>query len=209
LTVVKKASKEDYDAVIDITAKGFYDDPVMKWMLRSDDKYESALQLFMQTLAHMIYLPHRESYINDARTGATIWLPPGETGELSLLTQLRSVPTMIRIAGLTGIPSMLRVQSFLDKKHPTKPHYYLFSIASLPEMRGQGIGSSLMAPMTARFDEQQVGAYLENSRSANLPFYQRHGFEVTEQVQLPDGGPTMWLMWREPQKAGANSGTLA
>lgn len=205
---MKKATKDDSDAVIDITAKGFHDDPVMKWMLRRDRKYEFALQLFMRTLAHLIYLPHRESYINDARTGATMWLPPGVTGDIGLIQQLRSVPAMIRIAGISGIPSMLRVQSFLDGKHPTKPHYYLFSIASLPEMRGQGIGSALMTPMTDRFDEQQVGAYLENSRSANLPFYQRHGFEVVEQVQLPGGGPTMWLMWREPQPVSLQSGLL-
>lgn len=157
----------------------------------------------------MIYLPHRESYINDAGTGATMWLPPGVTGDVGLIQTLCSVPAMVRIAGLTGIPSMLRVQSFLGGKHPTKPHYYLFSIASLPEMRGQGIGSALMTPMTARFDEQQVGAYLENSRSANLPFYRRHGFEVMEQVQLPGDGPTMWLMWREPRKVDSDSSVLS
>ena len=31
-----------------------------------------------------------------------------------------------------------------------------------------------------------------------MPPVSRHGFEVTEEVQLP-GGPPVWLMWRDPQ----------
>jgi len=34
---------------------------------------------------------------------------------------------------MTEIPRLLRVQSLLEKKHPTQPHYYVFTIAALPE----------------------------------------------------------------------------
>jgi hypothetical protein len=35
-----------------------------------------------------------------------------------------------------------------------------------------------------------------------VPFYERHGFRVTGEVSIPRGGPTLWLMWRDPQEAG-------
>jgi hypothetical protein len=52
--------------------------------------------------------------------------------------------------------------------------------------------------MTARFDAEGSPAYLESSTERNRDLYLRHGFEVTRELPLPEGGPTMWLMWREP-----------
>ena len=66
-----------------------------------------------------------------------------------------------------------------------------------PVAQGRGLGSSVLAPVLGRCDDEGLGAYLESSKEENLAFYSRHGFEVTEEVQLP-GGPPVWLMWRDP-----------
>jgi len=29
--------------------------------------------------------------------------------------------------------------------------------------------------------------------------WRRHGFRVTRELTVPGGGPTLWLMWREPE----------
>jgi hypothetical protein len=42
-------------------------------------------------------------------------------------------------------------------------------------------------------------AYLESSKEKNVPFYERNGFKVRERFEVPNGGPPIWLMWREPQ----------
>ncbi|MGE4363035.1 MAG: GNAT family N-acetyltransferase, partial [Mycolicibacterium sp.] len=33
---------------------------------------------------------------------------------------------------------------------------------------------------------------------SNVPYYLRFGFEVTGELTIPGGGPTMWQMWRRP-----------
>ena len=42
-------------------------------------------------------------------------------------------------------------------------------------------------------------AYLESSKEENLPFYNRFGFQVTEELTLGAGAPPMWAMWRDPR----------
>jgi hypothetical protein len=58
-----------------------------------------------------------------------------------------------------------------------------------------------MFPMLSRCDEQGLPAYLEASSPRNRALYERHGFEVTEELKLPRSGPPLWLMWREPRRS--------
>ena len=55
-----------------------------------------------------------------------------------------------------------------------------------------------MAPVLETCDRERVPAYLEATSERNKLLYLRHGFEVTDEIPLPDG-PTMWPMWRSPR----------
>ena len=61
------------------------------------------------------------------------------------------------------------------------------------------MGSASMRPVLEHCDTEGVPAYLESSKERNVPFYRRHGFEVVREVSLPDSGPKIWTMWREPR----------
>ena len=43
------------------------------------------------------------------------------------------------------------------------------------------------------------GTYLEATKPELPAYYMRFGFEVTGELQLPNGGPKMWPMWRQPR----------
>jgi hypothetical protein len=43
--------------------------------------------------------------------------------------------------------------------------------------------------------------YLETENERNLPFYERHGFEVVSDGEVPKRGLRVWAMVREPHSA--------
>ena len=82
--------------------------------------------------------------------------------------------------------------------HPEEPHWYLFSIGVDPHHQGEGLGSLLMEHALPMSDADGTIAYLESSNPRNVPFYQRHGFEVMHVVQI-GSSPTFTLMARQPR----------
>ena len=54
-----------------------------------------------------------------------------------------------------------------------------------PEWQGHGAGSAIIAPVLERCDREGERVYLESSKERNIPFYMRHGFEVTEEMHVP------------------------
>jgi len=54
-----------------------------------------------------------------------------------------------------------------------------------------------MATILTRCDAEGIPAYLESSKESNLAYDERHGFRTTRELSLPDGGPSVWPMWRD------------
>jgi len=50
-----------------------------------------------------------------------------------------------------------------------------------------------------RCDADAIPAYLESTKAENVGFYEGHGFRVTEEIEPPPDGPTLWCMWRDPR----------
>ena len=87
----------------------------------------------------------------------------------------------------------------MKKHHPEEPHWYLAVIGSDPTVRGGGFGQALMRSRLDRVDAEHAPAYLESSNPVNVPYYERFGFEVTGEMVLPNGGPSLIPMWRQPR----------
>lgn len=53
----------------------------------------------------------------------------------------------------------------------------------------------LVASFGGRAFEQGIPGYLESSNPANIPFYQRHGYEIIGEIQV-GSSPVLTPMWR-------------
>ena len=181
-------------------ARAFFDDPVASFIFDQIDERAHVLRSFFALQLRHAYLPRGEVYTTDEQVAAALWIPPGAR-KLSLLhavAHLKLIPMLGERLALTR-----EIARLLGSLHPEQRHYYLGTIGTDPKEQGRGIGSRLVRPVLDRCDRTGTLAYLECSSEAHLGFYRSHGFEVTDSLGLPAGGPTLWLMRREP------AGTIA
>lgn len=191
---IRDGTGNEIDIIADVLADSFSEDPVMNWVIPARHLYMD----FFRLIIRQIFLPRGMVHLERGQRGAGLWLPPGEKfdvppglGIIKLMTQL------VLSKGprpLMRIPQQARL---FDKHHPHVPHYHLLFVGCRQDAQGKGVGSALLKQGTRICDEQHMPAYLESSNELNIPLYQRHGFEVIAEENLPGDGPKAWFMWRE------------
>jgi GNAT superfamily N-acetyltransferase len=197
---LQSARRRDVGSMAVVLARAFYDDPVMSWMLPDDRTRRKALTRMFSVMTRHHFLPRAGSEValrGGSLGAATLWDPPGQR-KAGRFEELAMAPMMLW-AFRSRVAASMQLVELMEQHHPSEPHWYLMVIGSDPSVRGAGFGQALMRSRLDRCDAERVPAYLENSNPRNESYYLRFGFEVTGEIQLPDGGPTMWPMWRDPQ----------
>lgn len=183
-----------------VLGRAFYDDPVMMWMMPDNDARARAMPRVFATMArhHFLAGGGAEVACRDGVIGGTaLWDPPGRW------RATRREEWLMKPGFIWAFRSRARaseqVAELMKQNHPEEPHWYLMLLGSDPTVRGAGFGHALMRSRLDRCDAEGAPAYLENSNPKNEAYYMRFGFEVTGEIKLPDGGPTLWTMWRQPR----------
>ena len=197
---VRPADKPDVRQLAAVLAHAFFDDPVMKWMLPEDARRRRGLAPMFAAMTRHHFLAGGSSEVasREGQIGAAaLWDPPGRWRH-TRLQQLLMMPAFVRAFGLRGTRGQ-QIEALMKEHHPEEPHWYLAVIGSDPAVRGGGFGHALMRSRLERVDAEHAPAYLESSNPDNIPYYLRFGFQVTGEIRLPDGGPTLTPMWRQPR----------
>ena len=188
------ATADDADEVGRIIAAGFLADPVMGWVFSEPDR-AAKLEVMFAFLAREAQVPLGATWISDG--AACAWTPPDpppwpeERG-------VRFYEALQPVVADGDLGRLGQLDEAMAAHHPGEPHWYLGVIATIPERHGQGLGSELLHTSMRRIDDEGMPCYLESSNPRNVSIYLRHGFEVTGEIALPDGGPSMTKMWRRP-----------
>lgn len=194
--VTVRALPDEHAAVARTLARSFYDDPVFAWMFPDASTRLARNERVFSRIVLRMAAPHDQIHTVRDHAGAALWFPPG-TADTGLLAQLRLMPAMVW-AARRDLPRVLRCMTLMEDVHPHEPHWYLNILGTDPDRQGEGIGTALLRTVLDRSDEDGTPAYLEATSPRNRALYERHGFEVTGEIRLPDG-PAMWPMWREAQ----------
>ena len=191
----REARPSEFPSLCKCLSHAFEDDPIAVFLFPNARTRCGRLASFYRQVLPML-AGHGAVYTEPELRGAAVWQAPspprpGPVGELlgtlAMLLALRT--SSLRARQLSRV---------VARCHPRTPHWYLAILGTNPAEQGRGIGSILMAPVLERCDAEGLPAYLESSKRENIPFYQRHGFSLTGELQI-EAGPTLWPMLRNPR----------
>ncbi|MCP3938510.1 MAG: GNAT family N-acetyltransferase [Actinomycetia bacterium] len=195
MTVVRTASLDDLGEMSTVLGDAFYDDPIMTWVFPDAETRPRLLEAMFGFLAEYRYLPETLSTI--CQDAAALWSRPHTMPDDGFWEQ-RGGQFSEALEG--QVERLGMVSDAISRRHPGDPHRYLLSIGVRSSAQGRGLGGLLMAHTLAEIDAAGECAYLEATSPRSRILYERHGFEVTDQIDI-DGCPPMWPMWREARRS--------
>jgi ribosomal protein S18 acetylase RimI-like enzyme len=186
----------DVPVVSAALARAFFDDPLQAWMLPDDATRLNVLRrLFI--LQSRGAVPAGHCFTDASCSVGAFWLAPN-----SPVPDAAEIPDTGPLRDLLGdgLDRLKAAMAAMRTAHPAEPHWYLEGLGTDPPAQGRGLAVAALAPILDRCDADALPAYLESTKESNVGFYEQRGFHVTGTIDIPDGGPRLWAMWREPAR---------
>lgn len=198
---VRVVRADELDQVAEVLTDAFVDEAGLNYWLKQDATKDRQRRKFFDAVVRDMLHPQRDVWVADdggVMKGAAIWLSPGlKAFDFPWWRELFYTPLFLSIAGGAGLKRAQELGARLTACHPAVPHAHLQFLGVSSEAQGQGIGSALLKATLAPLDASGTVGYLEASTERNVALYARHGFEVTNEFDLP--GLHFWCMTRMPR----------
>lgn len=193
---VRRARDEDLAALAVTFAAAFADYPWTRWSVDDEDHAGRLRELYAIYLD--LVLRFGEVWTTDDAAAGAAWTWSEDAGRRH--AYLRDSGQGERVAELAGSRAAASQagDDAIARHVPDEPHWYLAIVAVDPRTQGHGLGTRVLVPMLERCDAEGVVAALDTSAPGNVGFYERLGFTVHGEADVPGGGPHLWFMRRDP-----------
>ena len=192
---MRPAQAEDLEAMLDTLVPAFADDPLWGgWAFPQPAKAARLRRaLFRFWLEEA--LPLGALRVTEGCEAVAGWFAPAGTKGTVAEEQALTAWATAELGG--DAAGLLAACALLEEAHPQeRPHCYLSLLGV--RHRGRGLGARLLRASLAEIDGAGLPTYLESTSTKNLPLYEGLGFRRIGSVALPDGGPRVDQLWREP-----------
>jgi ribosomal protein S18 acetylase RimI-like enzyme len=180
-------------AIAATLALAFQDDPALVWLLPDPAVRRARLPSFFRFMVREEYAAGTVMH-SPGMEFAALWRAPGRHKEapLGAIRQQLLFLGVLRTAILRGDA----VGKAMAEHHPEGNHHYLRFVGVLPQVQGKGWGGLGLRAGIERAEMDGLPIYLETATQSNVGLYRRFGFEVTDEWDVPGGGPHFWGMTR-------------
>lgn len=178
---------------VETLALAFHGDPAMGWIFPDPAARRRRLPRFFDWL----FADHsRHGMIQTTADCAavTFWRLPGKVHHHDPVT-LAELWRMLRIFGPAIGRADVMGRTIAGHVPRGEDHLYLRYVGVRPEAQGKGLGGRIIRAGIEEANRLGAGICLETTRPANVVIYERLGFAIVEEWEVP-GGPRFWTMVR-------------
>jgi ribosomal protein S18 acetylase RimI-like enzyme len=188
-------------AAAELIAAAFQNDPLITWALPGGSRRDVlATHVFTRNICYAWHYGRVETTLNTL--GAAVWLRPGHE-KMTVWGMIRcgmlATPVRLGWRGFRRLRLYNAAKTRLHDQVMSGPHWYLLILAVAPQAQGRGLGKSLLQPVFRLADRDKLPCYLETTQHSNLPIFEKLGFQTRQQAHVPEDGPHLWGMVRDPQ----------
>jgi ribosomal protein S18 acetylase RimI-like enzyme len=182
-----------------ILEQAFYSDPLLNFIYGDKIDEPGKLNWFFKVTFRLAAL-YGDCFATVEKDGVLMMLPPDQT-TLTVGAMYKSgfLAAPFRM-GWASFSRLMTFGDFAEKEHKAaapSDHFYIMTVGVLPERQGIGVGKKLMTKALEIVDANRMPCYLETQNQNNVPIYQRLGFEVVSDKEIPKGGLNNWGMLRQ------------
>ena len=181
-------------------SRAFFHDPLFVYFFPNPSQREArAYYTFRFLVAHASQNGQVHS-AQQPQDGAAVWLPSSALRH-SVADMLRfgAVRAMLK-QGLGAMKRQMQAGEAMQAVHHrviSSSHVYLLLLGIDPSQQGRGLSTPLLQPSLDRLDEQGLPCYLDTHNPNNVSLYQRFGFEVVHEDEIPGTSVRHWAMLRQ------------
>ncbi|HWY37596.1 MAG TPA: GNAT family N-acetyltransferase [Bacteroidia bacterium] len=184
-----KVKSDDKTLIIDILSRSFDDNQSVNYIVKQDEKRIRRIRSLMDYSFEMCYQFGEVLLSDDRKACALILYPHLKT--ITLKSIWLDIKLTIQAIGLGGIKKALKREKKIKAKQPNKDMAYLWFVGVDPFYQNKGIGSNLIRMIIQYVNDKNLPIYLETSTLKNIPWYERFGFQVYDELNL--GYPLYFL----------------
>ncbi|MEO6707594.1 MAG: GNAT family N-acetyltransferase [Ginsengibacter sp.] len=177
-----KATYQDKDRVVDILAESFDDNKSVNYIIKQDKKRNQRIRKLMAYSFDICYL-YGEVYLTNDKSGCALILLPDKK-KYNLKSFLLDIKLVVSCIGISNIKKAMKRESKIKKLQPKELMYYLWFIGVDPNEQNKGIGTALIKEVIKEGRSNQRPIFLETSTLKNIPWYQKFGFEIYNELDL-------------------------
>jgi GNAT superfamily N-acetyltransferase len=191
---VRRADTPDVDAAAAVLADAFADYAWTRWTVDAED-HAARIERLQRLVIEQIALPYGEVWVAEDERAAiasvAIWMLP--TSVVPTSASESAAAMQAELEGDRHDASLL-AEAACAPLRPVVPHYYLGAVGTRPDRQRQGLATAVLAPVLERAAGENAPVFLETSDRTNVELYERLGFSVTGEIDVPNGGPHVWAM---------------